>query len=109
MDLVSETSLSNLAIPGVRQGTPADLITRRPDVAKAEAQLLAADANLAAARAAMLPRVTLTAGLSSESEKISRLLENPLSSLAAGFWLRSLMQGDLLRTGTWLQRKSRSL
>jgi NodT family efflux transporter outer membrane factor (OMF) lipoprotein len=84
MDLVSETSLSNLAIPGVRQGTPADLITRRPDVAKAEAQLLAADANLAAARAAMLPRVTLTAGLSSESEKFSRLLENPLSSLAAG-------------------------
>ncbi|OAD81627.1 transporter [Comamonas thiooxydans] len=84
MDLVSETSLSNLAIPGVRQGTPADLITRRPDVAKAEAQLLAADANLAAARAAMLPRVTLTAGLSSESEKLSRLLENPLSSLAAG-------------------------
>jgi outer membrane protein TolC len=109
MDLVSETSLSNLAIPGVRQGTPADLITRRPDVAKAEAQLLAADANLAAARAAMLPRVTLTAGLSSESEKLGRLLENPLSSLAAGFWLRSLMQGDLLRTGTWLQRKSRSL
>ncbi|MCO8251881.1 efflux transporter outer membrane subunit [Comamonas thiooxydans] len=84
MDLVSETSLSNLVIPGVRQGTPADLITRRPDVAKAEAQLLAADANLAAARAAMLPRVTLTAGLSSESEKLSRLLENPLSSLAAG-------------------------
>ncbi|WP_039050936.1 efflux transporter outer membrane subunit [Comamonas thiooxydans] len=83
-DLVSETSLSNLAIPGVRQGTPADLITRRPDVAKAEAQLLAADANLAAARAAMLPRVTLTAGLSSESEKLGRLLENPLSSLAAG-------------------------
>ena len=84
MDLVSETSLSNLAIPGVRQGAPADLITRRPDVAKAEAQLLAADANLAVARAAMLPRVTLTAGLSSESEKLSRLLENPLSSLAAG-------------------------
>ncbi|WP_182284115.1 efflux transporter outer membrane subunit [Comamonas testosteroni] len=83
-DLVSETSLSNLAIPGVRQGTPADLITRRPDVAKAEAQLLAADANLAAARAAMLPRVTLTAGLSSESEKLSRLLQSPLSSLAAG-------------------------
>ncbi len=84
MDLVSETSLSNLAIPGVHQGTPADLITRRPDVAKAEAQLLAADANLAAARAAMLPRVTLTAGLSSESERLGRLLENPLSSLAAG-------------------------
>ena len=84
MDLVSETSLSNLAILGVRQGTPADLITRRPDVAKAEAQLLAADANLGAARAAMLPRVTLTAGLSSESERLGRLLENPLSSLAAG-------------------------
>ena len=84
MDLVSETSLSNLAIPSIREGTPADLMTHRPDVAKAEAQLLAANANLAVARAAMLPRVTLTAGLGSESEKLRNLLENPLSSLAAG-------------------------
>lgn len=84
MDLVSESSLSNLAIPSIREGTPADLMTHRPDVAKAEAQLLAANANLAVARAAMLPRVTLTAGLGSESEKLRNLLENPLSSLAAG-------------------------
>ena len=84
MDLVSETSLSNLAIPSIREGTPAELMTHRPDVAKAEAQLLAANANLAVARAAMLPRVTLTAGLGSESEKLRNLLENPLSSLAAG-------------------------
>ena len=84
MDLVSEASLSNLAIPGIREGTPADLMTHRPDVAKAEAQLLAANANLAVARAAMLPRVTLTASLGSESEKIRNLLESPLSSLAAG-------------------------
>lgn len=84
MDLVSEASLSNLAIPSIREDTPAELMTHRPDVAKAEAQLLAANANLAVARAAMLPRVTLTAGLGSESEKLRNLLENPLSSLAAG-------------------------
>jgi outer membrane protein TolC len=53
-------------------------------MAKAEALLLAADANLGAARAAMLPRVTLSAGLNSESGTLGRVLENPLSSLAAG-------------------------
>ncbi|AIJ48622.1 transporter [Comamonas testosteroni TK102] len=84
MDPVSETSLSNLKVPGIGLGAPVDLITRRPDMAKAEALLLAADANLGAARAAMLPRVTLSAGLNSESGTLGRVLENPLSSLAAG-------------------------
>ncbi|WP_206245057.1 efflux transporter outer membrane subunit [Novosphingobium terrae] len=42
-------------------GLPAQLLTRRPDVAAAEAALAASGADVAAARAAMLPRITLSA------------------------------------------------
>ena len=42
-------------------GLPAQLLTRRPDIHLAEANLRAADADLVAARAALLPTLTLTA------------------------------------------------
>jgi outer membrane protein TolC len=45
----------------VAPGLPVELLTRRPDVYTAEANLRAADADLVAARAALLPTLTLTA------------------------------------------------
>jgi transposase InsO family protein len=53
-------SLLALKMPSVAPGLPADLLTRRPDVHEAEAQLIAANANIRAARAAFLPSFTLT-------------------------------------------------
>src|SRR5207302_161893 len=58
---VAGKSLAPLKEPTVAPGLPAELLTRRPDIAAAEANLQAANANLAAARAAMLPSLTLTA------------------------------------------------
>jgi outer membrane protein, multidrug efflux system len=57
---VAGRSVIPLAIPEVAPGLPADLLVRRPDVAAAEAQLLAANADLAVARAALLPQITLS-------------------------------------------------
>ncbi len=59
---VDGNSLEGMVAPPVKPGLPATLLTRRPDVAEAEASLLAAHANLDAARAAFLPDVSLTAG-----------------------------------------------
>ena len=58
---VADATLDALAEPQVAPGLPVDLLTRRPDVYTAEANLRAADADLVAARAALLPTLTLTA------------------------------------------------
>ena len=58
---VADAALDSLAEPQVAAGLPVELLTRRPDVYSAEANLRAADADLVAARAAMLPSLTLTA------------------------------------------------
>ena len=55
-------SLRPLALPAVVSGVPAQLIERRPDVRRAEADLLAANADVNAARAAVLPSLTLGVG-----------------------------------------------
>jgi NodT family efflux transporter outer membrane factor (OMF) lipoprotein len=53
--------LGMLAPPAVAPGLPFELLTRRPDIITAEANLLAAHADLAAARTAFLPAISLTA------------------------------------------------
>jgi outer membrane protein, multidrug efflux system len=58
---VAPERLDSLTEPTVAPGLPAELLTRRPDLFQAEANLRAADADVAVARAAMLPSVNLTA------------------------------------------------
>jgi NodT family efflux transporter outer membrane factor (OMF) lipoprotein len=58
---VRADNLDSLREPVVAAGLPSELLTRRPDVVMAEANLHAAHANLTAARAAMFPSLTLTA------------------------------------------------
>ena len=81
---VDQASLAALAVPSLDAGLPSQLLARRPDIARAEAQLAAADADVAAARAAMLPRLTLTAGIGTGGDRLRQLLDNPVYSLAAG-------------------------
>lgn len=58
---IEAANLDGLSAPAVQAGIPALLLTHRPDVKQAEAQLMAAHADLDAARAAFLPGVTLSA------------------------------------------------
>ena len=57
---VNAQHLDDLSEPAVVPGLPADLLLRRPDVLAAETNLQAAHADVAAARAAMFPSLTLT-------------------------------------------------
>jgi multidrug efflux system outer membrane protein len=67
-------SLAPLSIPAVAPGLPSELLVRRPDVREAEAQLVAANANIKVAHAAFFPSLTLTASGGWESLALSSFL-----------------------------------
>jgi len=58
---VTAKGLGNIAAPPVQPDMPSALLVRRPDIAAAEANLVAAHASVDAARAAFLPAIGLTA------------------------------------------------
>jgi NodT family efflux transporter outer membrane factor (OMF) lipoprotein len=73
---VKANVLEGIVAPPVVPGMPSSLLQRRPDIAEAEANLLAAHANLDAARAAFLPAIGLTGQGGYSSTQISNLI-NP--------------------------------
>lgn len=63
-------------LPELPVGLPSEVLVRRPDVRQAEQQLIAANANIGAARAAFFPRITLTGSAGQASGHLSDLFKS---------------------------------
>jgi outer membrane protein, multidrug efflux system len=81
---VTAQDVEAFALPAVAPGLPSQLLTRRPDVALAEANLEAAHADVAVARAAMFPSITLTGAGGVRSVVLGELLTNPATNFSLG-------------------------
>ncbi len=71
---VETQRLDDLSLPLIGAGIPSELLLRRPDLAVAERNLRAADADLRAARAAMFPSLSLTAAGGVQSPGVQAVL-----------------------------------
>jgi outer membrane protein, multidrug efflux system len=91
-------TLTRLRRPAVAPGLPSELLARRPDVAAAEAQLIAANADIKQARAAFFPSIQLTGSGGLQSAALSSLLGPAavIGSLAAGL-TQPIFDGGTLR------------
>lgn len=58
---VTATTLAGITLPEIAVGTPASLLLQRPDIKASERSLIAANADIGVARAALLPSVSLSA------------------------------------------------
>ena len=67
--------------PEIPAGLPSSLLERRPDIRQAEAQLVAANAQIGVAKAAYFPQINLTASGGYQSSALTSLFTGP-----AGLW-----------------------
>lgn len=88
---------AELAPAVVPEGLPSDLLLRRPDVVEAEQRLVASNARIGEARAALFPRIGLSGYLGSESTELSDLFSAPALIWQLAFGLaQPIFQGGRL-------------
>jgi multidrug efflux system outer membrane protein len=70
-------TLYELALVQVPAGVPSSLLERRPDLLQAEQRLIAANAQIGAAKALYFPTISLTGALGTSSADLSNLFSGP--------------------------------
>lgn len=95
-----EGDLMAMTPPAVTLGMPSELLRRRPDIAQAEAQLIAANADIGVARAAFYPSIDLAVGYGYGSQVLSALFDpvEATSSIALGL-AQTIFDGGALEAG----------
>jgi multidrug efflux system outer membrane protein len=74
---VKQKGLEGIAMPEIAPGLPSELLSRRPDIRRDESRLAAANANVAAARAALFPSIRLTGSTGAQSNALQSLFNAP--------------------------------
>jgi multidrug efflux system outer membrane protein len=94
-----------LAPDNVPAGLPSELLERRPDVRDAEANVMAANAQIGVAKAAFFPSISLTGTGGLASNALNSFLSAPSQTWNAGLNItQPLFEGGRLRSGLRLSR-----
>ena len=107
-DVGEGETLMQLQTPAVAPGLPSSLLARRPDLRAAESRLAAADADVAAARAALLPSLSLSASGGVSSAALISLAGGTGAASIAASLAQTLFDGgrkQLQVESTRLQRE----
>ena len=105
-EVVRSAAVDANALPlVVPAGLPSDLLLRRPDLIEAEQRMIAADARIDQARAAVFPAISLTGNYGSESTTLRDLFSGPsiFWSLAAAV-TQPIFSAGKLKAGVELMR-----
>ena len=95
-------SIDELVLPAVPEGLPSDLLERRPDIRQAEADLIAANARIGAAKALYFPTISLTGAFGWASTNLSSLFTGPAQAWAwAGTFAGPVFTGGAITGNYW--------
>jgi multidrug efflux system outer membrane protein len=99
-------ALTEQPVPdSVPAGLPSELLERRPDVLEAEANMMAANAQIGVAKAAFFPSIALTGTGGLESNQLSRFISAPSEAwLGALSVAQPVFEGGALRSQLKLSR-----
>lgn len=70
-------AIDRLILPAVPAGLPSELLAQRPDIRRAEQDLIAANARIGVAKAAYFPSISLTGSFGVKSASLSDLFTGP--------------------------------
>lgn len=100
VDIPAQPLLLQSPVPDVPAGLPSSLLERRPDVAVAQAQLMAATARIGQAKSALFPAIVLTANGGHVSGELKDLFDwNARSWLVSAVLNLPLFDGGRNRAG----------
>lgn len=95
---IAPGDLRSLPLPPLPPaGLPSALLEARPDILQAEAQLMAANARIGVAKAALFPTIALTGSVGSESMELSGLFQSNSSIWSLGLGLKAAVFDGGLR------------
>ena len=96
-DILRGRALAELTAPAVPAGLPSDLLERRPDIRQAEQDLVAANAQIGAAKALYFPTISLTGLFGFQSSQFSKLFTGPARAWSfAGSLTQPIFEGGAI-------------